>query len=98
MRARNHVAESAEVLLSQPAFHGGEYPGDLATAAENFSVIENILRLEDARDGNFLALETSDVVFVLFGSHQLVVAAAHKLQQVVQELGHVGGPDVVLET
>ena len=39
----------------------------------------------------------SHVLGVFFGRDQFVVAAADKLQQVVQELGDIGGADVVFE-
>ena len=47
--------------------------------------------------GNFLALETFDVLRVFFGRNQFVVAAADELQQVVEKLGDVGRADVMLE-
>ena len=57
MRARDHVAEGAEIFFLQPALHGGEYAGDLAAAAQHFFVVENVLGFHDARDGDFFALE-----------------------------------------
>ena len=81
----------------EPALHGGEYAGNLAAAAENLGVIEDVLGFRNARDGNFFALQAFHVLRVLFGRDQFVVAAADELQQVVQELGNIGGADVVFE-
>ncbi len=92
------MAESAEILFVQPAFHGGEYAGDLAAAAEDFFVFKGDLGFDDARDGDFFALQALHVLGVLFGRDQFVVTAADEIQQVVQELGNIGGADVVLET
>ncbi len=97
MRARDHVAEGAEILFLQPALHGGEDAGDLAAAAQNLGILEDVLGFHDARHGNFAAFQALDVSRVFFGRDQFVVAAADELQQVVQELGNVGGADVVLE-
>src|SRR6266404_309139 len=35
MRARDHVAEGAEILVPEPALHRGEYAVDLAAASKN---------------------------------------------------------------
>src|ERR1035441_5375122 len=79
------------------SLHGREYAGDLAAAAQDLLVIENDLGFHDARDGNLFALQSLHVLGILFRRDQFVVAAADKLQQVVQELGDIGGADVVLK-
>src|ERR1017187_8034226 len=62
MRTGDHVAESAEIRFAEPTLHGGEYAGDFAAAAENLGVIEDVLGLRDARDGNFFALQAFNAV------------------------------------
>ncbi len=97
MGAGDHVAEGAKIFFGEPALHRGEYAGNLAAAAEHFGVVENVLGSRHAWDGNFLALEAFDVVGILFGRDQFVVTAADEIQQVVQELGDVGGANVMFE-
>src|SRR3984885_6502913 len=95
MGAANHVAEGTEIFFGEPTLHGGEYVGNLTTATEHLGVIEDVLGFRDPRDGNFPALQAFHVLGILFGGDQFVVASAHKLQQVVQELGNIGGADIV---
>ena len=91
MRARDHVAEGSEILVPQPALHGGEYAGDFSTSAQDLLVIENDLGFHDARDGNLFALQALDIVGVFLGRDQFVVAAADKLQQVEAIVVEGGG-------
>ena len=95
--AGNHMAESAEIFFGEPALHGGEYAGDLAATAQHLGVVENILGFRDAGDGNFPTLEALDVLGVFFRRDQFIVTAADEIQQVVQELGNIGGADVMFQ-
>ena len=97
VRASDHVAERAQIFFPEPALHGGEYVGYLAAAAEHLGIVQDVLRLGNARNGNFLALQAFNVLRVFLGRDQFVVTAAHKVQQVVQELRHICSADVVYE-
>ena len=83
MRARDHVAEGAEIFFLQPALHCREHPSDLAAATQDFGVVEGRFRLHDARNRDFVAFEALDVLGVFFWCDEFVVTAADKLQQVV---------------
>ena len=97
MGASDHVAEGTQIFFGEPALHGGEYTGDLTAAAEHLRVVKDIFGLRDARDRNLFALQAFDVLRVLLGGDQFVVAAAHEIQQVVQELGNISRANVVFE-
>jgi len=97
MCASDHVAEGAEILLPQPAFHRAEYPGNLAAAAKHFSIVENILGFRNPRDRNFPALQPLQILLILFRRHQFVMAPVYKLQQITQELAQIRGPRKMLQ-
>ena len=95
--ARDHMAEASEVIFQQPTLHCREHPRDLPTAAQNFGVVEGILRSGDALHGDFATLQPLHVVRIFLGRNQFIVAAADEIQQIIQKLGNVGGPDIMLE-
>ena len=96
---RDHLAEGAQVVLSQHALDGSEHPGDLLAASHHFLMAElgRVLRLAHSRDVQLATTDTTDVFGILLRLHQFVLAAAHEIEQVEEELADVGGADEVIE-
>src|SRR5579864_4635749 len=98
MGPRDHVAECSEVLLFEPALHRREDAGDLMAASDDLGIVEDILRLGDARHRHFAALKRLHVVRVSLGRDEFVMAAIHEFEQVAEELTDIRRSDEMLET
>ena len=97
MRARDHVAERTQISFAQPALQRGEHAGDFPAAAENFGVCQRVLALRDPGDGDFSARQPFDVLLIVFGRDQFVVAAGNEFEEIAQELADVSGANEVLQ-
>src|SRR5437868_506146 len=89
---RHHVSEGAEVLLGQHVLYRGKHARDFATALQYLCLADAgaVLGTRNTGNGKFSALEALNVVSVFLRSDQLVMAAAHEVEQVFQELSHIG--------
>src|SRR4029077_17139593 len=91
----DHVAEGAEILLAQPSLHAGEDARNLAAAAQDFRLVELVLRFGNPRYGHFPALEALYIFRVLFRRDEFVVTPANEIPPIVwkysDSLGALGG-------
>jgi hypothetical protein len=93
------VAERTQTLVGQPAFYDLKNSGDFLAAAERFffGQLVAVFGLGNAVNFEFTALEALHIGAVLHRGDQLVLAAAHEIEKVFEELSDLGGSDVVLE-
>src|SRR5437588_460525 len=79
----DHVAEGAKVVFEQPALGGRKHAGNLLATAKDLRIAQLTFRFGDARDGQFASFQLLNICGVALGRHQLVVAAAEKLQKIL---------------
>src|SRR6185437_1157378 len=82
--ANDHVIEGAEVALAKHALDGFEDKSDLAATSESFLVADfaGISGFRNARNGKRAALDAVNVVPVILGSDEFVMAPASEVEQV----------------
>ena len=97
MRPRDHVAERAQIFFPQPAFGAGKNAGDFAATPKDFLVANVASRLGHTWNRELPAFELAHILRITFGRDQLVVAAAHELQQIFQKLAYIGGAHEMFE-
>jgi len=95
----NHVPEGSQILLSQHSFDDRIDVGDLLAALADLFIGEggDILRLRHPRNREFPALQAANVLLIALRPNQFVLTSADEVQQVIQELGNLGGAHKIIE-
>src|SRR5436190_10002797 len=94
------MAERAQVTLLQHPLNRLEDERNFPAAAERLFIGDLIRVFGFANPGNrqLSSFNAADVLGILLGTDQLILATSDELEQVIQKLGSVGGTNVVVQT